>query len=1175
MKFKKIELHGFKSFKDKINLGFDHPITAIVGPNGSGKSNIADAIRWVLGEQSAKSLRGNKMEDIIFAGTEKIKPVNVARVSISFDNEDHWLPVDFKEVSIERRVYRNGDSNYYINQGKCKMKDIKELFLDTGVGKDGYSIIGQGRVDSILNSKSEDRREIFEEASGISKLKYKKLESLKKLDRTKANMKTVQEILTLKNTELVYLKKEADKAYKGIELQKKLREKEIDLAKSDIHELKKVKDRNELEWLKSTDELNSLIEQRSEVTNGLNNVRDELDELKIILESQDIEMQKLKLEIQENQSNLVLNKEKEKNTKENLERIIKSLEIIETEIVQVQDNIERQSRDKKDKKIHLISIQKEYETQKSSYNILKERKNHIQSEYDEILRIYDERKREFDKLTAKKEASQELSEKEEEFILESESKKQNFKEDILQNKRESLALQDHIVKIQNKINIHNEKKIYLEDSLEKDHRKVQEMDALKTSLHIQLKDLMNRVKMQNQIKENFEGYYRQVAIFLKEIQKEKIKDKVHGTLAELINIDDKFEKVIEVLLGANLQSIITQSDQDAKDLVQFLKDRRIGRLTFLPIESIKPKKSTVESKDPDILSIASRVVHCDEQYRGIVEYFLNRTLIVKDMEKAILVKKRNPYHRIATIDADLINTWGSIVGGYKKDSMKGSSIVNRDKEIENLNQNINRKNKEIERLIEDFNSLKSQIASNEKKLVEINSTLENLMDEKESSSRQKELFDIKIEVLLGKEEEFQEYINKRSEHSFSNEDREKLNNLSEKLPLEREDLNLKNDELHALEEEIKEMEIDLYKKDSQNESEKRDYYILENEWNKSKEKLEDLLIRKEEELQGKANFNLQIKDFEIKNNDIENLIHSLGQRYEKSKKENPILKEKRENLEQLKDELSSNLREIEKNIIQFEYKTDNYKKDIQKIEDELTNIKKIIFDEYEERLDECNFDEFVIVDNKKYRKDIKEMKKILYQIGEYRRESIGEYELLNSDIEETNKQKEDLLSTADNLEKIIKNLNINMTKSFQQAFIEINKNFNRIFRILFNGGSASLVIEEEDILNTGIEIIAEPPGKKLQNLNLLSGGERSLTAVALLFAIFENRPSPFCILDEIDAALDEANIYRYTKYLKELSENTQFIMITHRKSTMEIAHVLYGVSMQKEGISNIITLDLK
>lgn len=1177
MKLKKIGLHGFKSFKDKINLEFDHPITAIVGPNGSGKSNIADGIRWVLGEQSAKSLRGTKMEDIIFAGTEKVKPVNVAQVSMTFDNESKWLPLEYKDITIERRVYRNGESNYYLNKSKCKLKDIRELFLDTGIGKDGYSIIGQGRIDGILNSKSEERREIFEEASGISKLKYKKIESIKKLDKVRENVKTIEELLNVKSAELNYLKKEAQRASKGMSLEKELFAKDKNLALHDISLFQEKKAQYE-KTVKDL-EINLAADRKEKLSadNELESLSVKLSELQEEMEKLEKEIHELEIEKEKLRSNLSLNKEKISFNKSETKRL-------ESEMIRYKENLNNFHEEKKKSlegkstiEDEIKELEEKYKKNKDFLETEKEKENENKSEYNLFVENYNEEFGKYNKLNILKETNNQFALNEERNSSEYLKKAEAMDEEINQFKKKILLFNDNSVILSNKINRSKEKIVYLEEKIDSDPRKLQEAEKLKTNLEISGKDLRNRYNMLIQIKDNYEGYYRQVAVFLKELRNDAaMAEKSLGTLADLIKVENNYEKVIEVLLSGNLQSVITHTDQDAKDLVRFLKEKKIGRLTFLPIESIKAARKKAAVNDEEVLCIASEVVKCDKIYREIIEYFLNRTLIVKDMDTAIRVKKKYPNYRIATIDADLINTWGSIVGGYKKTQNKGVSIVNRENELENLKASMDNKSEEFEKVRQQISKLAEGIQNNQEEYDNTLSLLEDKKKEQDNIHRQKEFFDTQIEILAVKKEELNKYLDRQKENIFTEEHEAELQIL-EKSVLEnskrKEEMTAR---LDSQREKINSLEMEIYKIDNLMESKKRDLNINENALSKIEERMTQEKKLLEENHSNLLEINQLVEKLNKENVIIEENLEKADQLYLNKIEDSPSIKEQHKIFAEDRERIIRISGSLDKKIIKMEYDLKTASEKVEEKKSSIMNEKNRIKEEYGEEID----DEEVFVSDETLsledlRKEIKSMKKSLFQIGEYRKESIPEYEKELADFENITNQKKDLIDTTINLEKIIQGLDSTMKANFIENFRIINENFNRIFKVLFNGGAASLIIDESDVLTAGIEIVAEPPGKKLQNLNLLSGGERSLTAVALLFAIFENHPSPFCILDEIDAALDEANIFRYTKYLKELSKYTQFIMITHRKSTMEIADVLYGVSMQKEGISNVITLDLK
>ena len=1175
MSFQKIEIQGFKSFKEKVVLKFTQDITGIVGPNGSGKSNISDAIKWVLGEQSAKSLRGSKMEDVIFAGTEKISPVNVAKVSMVFDNKSKWLPIDYSEVVIERRVYRTGESNYYINKSKCKLRDIKELFLDTGVGTDGYSIIGQGRIDSILNSKSDERREIFEEASGIAKLKYKKEESLKKLDRARENVRQIEELLKTRRTELYYLKKEATKAKKGASLTEELFIKDRDYTCNKFHSF--------------STKMNHLIADQNIKVKANNENLDQLKKLNLEYKHTQEKLLKIEKEIEEIEHKYGHIEKNISTTSSNIEIFkerIKSLESQKIHLKELSTDQENRLFETQKELDEFLAEEKELYLRVESLNNEYQKKNHDLDQLDsQILNLKEKFRKKESQYILKKEQYQELlaqKNADKHITLKQEHQKEEYnkKSDVIKREIHSVEKEFQTVLHQTENFTKDLEEIQVEkEKTEKELREFLEIVEKnyddRTKLQVQIQDVENRLLFLNQVKENYEGYYYQVAEFFKKIKNSNLNKNVVGSLASLIHIKDGYEKVIEILLGGNLQSIVVHTNKEAKELVQFLKDEKIGRLTFLPIEEIRPRYYTQDIQDSSILCKANEVILCKDGSQGIIDYFLNRTLIVKNMEDALQAKRNYKNYRIATIDGDVINTWGSVVGGYKKSNLKGSSLLNRDKDIQKLENKSKELNFSWIEMNKNIDLGKSQIENLKKQLYQYEKQMEALEATKNESKNNSFSLEHKLEILNTRLEELRNYYSGRFYEGFTKENEMELKSLEEILPESKEELVIIEKEINLLTEKFNEDKLTHHKLDNDLQLEKRNLLLLENQKYKlmdQKESLESILNKGKEDY---STTKKELVEYQKKIIKLSKELKSLEEGALKFEKLNPSIKKERTVLLEKKEELLRQLQESKEFDMELKYELKSLEDKISNFSDKKESLCQYFSDEYQLDLEKQSYDKIDDMETmERIKKEVATIKKDLFKIGDFDLSAIERYEEESTSLREIEKQQEDLLDTANNLEKIIRSLNITMKDTFSDSIQKINKNFSRIFNILFSGGKASLVLDEDNILESNIDILAEPPGKKLQNLNLLSGGERSLTAVALLFAIFENRPSPFCVLDEIDAALDEANIHRYTSYLKSLSNQTQFIMITHRKTTMEIADVLYGVSMEKEGISSVLTLAL-
>ncbi len=1161
MGLKSVEIQGFKSFKDKIKLNFDNPITAIVGPNGSGKSNISDAILWVLGEQSAKNLRGNKMQDVIFAGTQKEKAVNFAQVSITFEN-DLWKDIDYQEITVTRRVFRTGESEYYINKNQVRLKDVKELFLNTGIGKEGYSVIGQGKIDEILSSKSEDRRELFEEASGISKQKYIKEQSVKKLEQTNENLLRIEDILVSQIDRLKYLEKESSKAKKGMVLEEQLKEMEIQKAILDIEKLSitlsDVIDKKEINDQSLIEIKSKLVEyenKRNELLENINKIDIDV-ELKIS-SLNDIKSQKIK-----NESDIQLNDERLKNSKSELERLTEENENSSLEVKNLITKIDnvRKTIEDSEKKIEEINSNLEtyniddFENELNIKKQLSEKKsedlNRLQSIYTQHIiekssrdAIEKERLKEISEIRKYKEESELKLNRLEEELRNYETIISDFDKSLrdLNNDKEQIY------------SIINEKEEYLLNLRDK-------LSSLKEE------SITNKNKylfLKNTI-DNHEGYNFTVQNFFKKLNN-KLHEKVIGTLGDLISVDKKYEKSVDAIMSSAFQNIIVRNENDGKELINFLKINKIGRLTFLPLNKIKPRNLNYVN-DNLVLGHLNQFIKSDEKYRDIIDYFAQKTLVTENMDDAISVSSRYKNFRIVTLDGDIINSWGSMVGGYKKTSnysiLSTKNSLNTAKSIyENCVNEYNTLKKSYDENIDIIDKNKCDLEI----IVDKIGKLRNEIDDSNSNIKDKQF---EIKYLKSNINDF----NLKLDTNTSQTEVDDLQETDLKNQINELECDLKtiNVEIEKLQEKYNSDKMNMISLKSEYSSNKRDLNIFNNQLNDAiirKDYLEDNIksnsIKIDEINKNISQYTINRNDIESKTVDYDDVISKL----------NSEILDMKSSLNDFKASLSSieqSIYDSNASVQKTEINNNSLIEKALNTTEKLNNIKIDINELYDINIDTIDSNP----DIKISQKEINKITNDLRNIGSFSVDSIQEYESVKREFDFMTKNKNDLIESREDIMSAINKLNREMKEVFTNKFEEINTKFVAIFKQLFNGGYASLKLTEDDVLNSGIEITAQPPGKKLQSLNLLSGGERSLTAVALLFAIFETRPSSFCILDEIDAALDEINIKRYKEYLIKFKEKTQFIIITHRKSTMEIANILYGISMEKDGISKMIKLDV-
>ena len=1181
MYLKRLELQGFKSFADKTVLEFMPGITSVIGPNGSGKSNISDAIRWVLGEQSMKSLRGSKSLDIIFAGTQNRKSLGFAEASLVFDNTDGSLPIEYTEVTVTRKIYRSGETGYYINKVPCRLKDVLELFMDTGIGKDGYSIIGQGKIDEILSNKSEDRRHIFEEAAGIVKYRVRKAESEKKLEHTKLNLLRINDILAEIETNIEPLKIQAEKAKKYLNLREELKNIEIGLFLYNIEKYKK--------------ELEDIVKDEEIYKNQCNDEEGRLERIKALKEELKSEIDHITESIEE-MSNLGFESKKEiemlnsdinvsntriENNKQNKERFEKEIEELTARIQELEEEKKQKEEKKENLKQNREKFAKELEEKEKELAEITKKLSSKELEMEEHKKTVEEN-------TDKKYELQ-ASISEQDINYQNYQKRQtqiknemtgNISElDSTRMKKEEIAKEFYEIESKrNKILTDLE-----EVSKEKQEadRKIKDFDSKINMLSGEKRIKESKLKFLIETEKEKEGYIKSVKTLLKDCETTKELGKgMHGVLANIIEVPEEYQTAIEMCLGSSLQNIVTENEEDAKRLIEHLRKNNLGRASFLPISSVKGKKlDRIKGKNTGIIGIASDLIQYSKKFENIILNLLGRTVIVQDMETAIRVAKDNGYSfRIITVEGDVINPSGAITGGSV--AKKTVNILGRGREIEKLQ-------KEIKKLEE-------QIQKLEKEKETYQESIEHVLEK--ASTFEKELQETEITYATGKEK-----INSIEENITRVETRlNKLKEESKKLEEQKQE-SMKNkadfqEKIQAINEENEKLkkiitEFAELNKDNQKYVDDLNFDITNlkisvSSFDESETSIEEIQERIHSEIESTnrsiENKKKQIEQIIQDNFDLEKAIEEIKEKIEKIKEEvknsgSKIeeLKEKRiqknEKLAEQEQEINSKLKIIE------DLKAQMVKVDVKKtkLEEDINGIINKMWEEYE--LTPNNVVDYRKPENIQLtQKKVKDMRNQIKELGSVNVDSIEEYKNLKDRYDFMCEQRVDLESTMAKLRKIISDMTSIMKEQFKEKFEMINKNFAEVFRELFGGGTASLRLEDKDnILECGIEITVQPPGKKLQNMMLLSGGEKAFTAIALLFAILKINPAPFCVLDEIEAALDDVNVYRYAEYLKKFSKNTQFLVITHRKGTMEAADTVYGITMEENGISKLLSMKLK
>lgn len=1184
MYLKKVDIQGFKSFAEKTDVEFKSRVTAIVGPNGSGKSNIADAIRWVLGEQSVKSLRGNKMEDIIFSGTEKRKALGFSEVTITFDNSSGKIPIDYREVAVTRRMFRSGESEYYINKNSCRLKDIRELFMDTGIGKEGYSIIGQGKIDEILSNKPEDRRNIFEEAAGIVKYKSRKHDALRKLEKTENNLTRIADLLNEIKSQRDTLEVEAEKATKFQHLYGQLRDLDVSIS---VQEINKQKNQLEVSQIKR----NTLMEEKEIVDEEEKNLdlvysstKDELNSL----ESQIDEKRTLKMEsiqtFERNKNRVQVISEKELYLNKEKSRLTEEIKIHRENLVD-DDNffLETNSQIQKlnttknalDNEFKNLTEEKEILNQEIMYleNAINQKKEELMESHSNLS----DKKSQGNTIISFNES---ISRRLENLNLE---KDRLQLEERRVNQRET----DLVKVLEMRSKDVDDSRLSLEN-IESRYNEIQEkisfVDTELRKINISIEKNNSTINLYKSMENEYEGYFNSVKSILKAVEADKgLKDGYIGLVAELFTVDKKYLKAIDIALGGASQNIVVEDDHAAKGLIGYLKRNNKGRATFLPLNTVTSYSLSLSEKDKrdfNLFGYGSDLISFDTKYSNIFSNLLGRTIIAYDMDNALKYSKKYGFKtRIVTLDGEVVNPGGSLTGGSI--SNQNISILNRKHNLRELEEllNVQKKEKEeylkeLSQLVEDSEEKKFQIVNTrgylteiEKIIVDINYEIKNL------KSEQQRLLD----EIAKKEAELNSLLDEKSSlqgQSLSIENEyekllEETSHLRNEINSMQTQLDGMKEKRSFLEESITEIRVKI--NHIENRITEAEIKISSFEEDKKNSSLE--IIDKSHQI---SSIDMELNEIVEEKSKLVKLIEKQEVSEENEANELKLLTKKREVLRNDFYNLQDRLKTITQRNSKLDRELNKLEVDLEKSNLIIENNLEKLQEEYQISLEDAMKFQDIVTNMKEAKSQINILKSEIRELGNVNVAAIEEFKSINQRYEFLSTQINDLNIAKEDIQKVVKDMERKMRIQFRKSFDEINEKFTQTFSILFSGGKARLEIDEdEDILTAGIEIMAQPPGKKLQSLTLLSGGEKSLTAVALLFAILKTKPSPFCILDEIDAALDEANISRYTNYLKTFDDNTQFVLITHRKTTMEIADILYGVTMEEEGVSRLISLKLK
>ncbi|WP_270279618.1 chromosome segregation protein SMC [Vagococcus bubulae] len=1180
MYLKRIEIAGFKSFAERTIIEFNEGLTAIVGPNGSGKSNITEAIRWVLGEQSAKSLRGGKMPDVIFAGSSSRYPLNIAEVTLVLDNEDHFLPIEYSEVSVTRRLTRDGESDFFINKQRCRLKDVISLFMDSGLGRDSFSIISQGKVEEIFNSKPEERRAIFEEAAGVLKYKNRKKQAEKHLGETDDNLSRVQDIIYELEIQLAPLKKQSDNAKQYLALKETLSEQDISMTTHLIEETKEKWEKNKeqlrqkkqalearesekitleetLEQLKSEQAtLEQMLDNHQQRLLDYSTQYEQLETQKRVLE----EKQKFSVQTKESQQKTLRDLDTQKDLlrreidtlKQDEQELIKEKQAIQKDIHRMREALVQYSKSAKEQLDDMRSDYLEYMQQQSHVN---NELKHLEKQYSQETNKQSREVNDYDHLVSmikEKQASLES------LIEEYDIKKANvvtYLEDYQQKRQIKEQLSTQLQKLNTQL-----------------------MDALRILQQAQAKQ-----KSLKELQDNYAGFYQGVRAVLKDKQQFP---GVVGAVAELIDIPETYQLALETALGTSVQHIVTTDDQSAREAISYLKKQRLGRATFLPLTTVKARFIRQDVLDrishmPGFIGVASELVSYDETVSAVMKNLLGLTIVADSLDSATHIAKQiNFQYRVVSLDGDVMNPGGSMTGGMSK---KGQSMhwFSQSKELQEIE-------KQLSQMTTLYQQKEAEVSHIKEELIVVDEALEKLRQLGEDARLTEQKLSAQVSLLtqditqLEKEKKVLEYeqgeltqfltLYQQDKERYELEQKEltkKIAELDKKMTdvdqLEATNLEKKEELTQSLAKKEAELAVVKEKISQLNEKQKERMERLD----VADKKMSDMLQETQSNEQDSSHFHEEEERIAIEMGSVSNKREDVLTRITEAKTQ--------------REHYTASIKEQEKLV-------EKNRQDIQVLvsqkteldinqgtcDNQLDSLLTYLQEEYSLTFEAAKERSFMIEDVANVSQNIRELKIKVADLGPVNISAIAQHDDILERYDFLTSQRDDLNLAKDELKETMDEMDMLVMKQFHEVFCDIREEFRQVFPKMFGGGHADLILSDEtDLLHTGIDIVAQPPGKKLQQLSLLSGGERALTAIALLFSIIQARPIPFCILDEVEAALDEANVTRFGNYLRHFGDATQFIVITHRKGTMESAKVLYGVTMQESGVSKIVSVHLE
>ncbi len=1179
MYLKSIEVQGFKSFANKITFQFHNGITGIVGPNGSGKSNVADAVRWVLGEQRVKQLRGASMQDVIFSGTENRKPLSYAYVAITLDNADHQLAIDFDEVTVARRIYRSGESEYLINGSPCRLKDVNELFYDTGIGKEGYSIIGQGQIDKILSGKPEERRELFDEAAGIVKFKRRKAAAQTKLENEKQNLVRVNDILSELEKQIGPLERQSEVAKVYLRKKEELKTLDVNVFLLENNRLREQLKQVEEKYSLASGELSETGEKYEGIKEEYERIQAEIESLEAAIEQArntvtDTGLMRGKLEGEMNVLKEQINSAKGSETHLSNRRTA-----LEEEIASKEKDKEGILNEKSATDSQVQEIVATAEAEKAKLDEIQtkiaELNNAIEAGKNTIIGELNQR------ATIKSKMGRFDTMMEQVNI-----RKAELNSRLLRAKSDEAAREENLKKLEAEFEAVTEElrkmteqeaatELELGDIREALAKKDSKLRETQSAYHME----KSKLEALSNLTERYEGYGGSV----KKVMEQKEKNPgIIGVVADIIKVEKKYETAIETALGGNIQNIVTDDEETAKKMIRFLKENKLGRATFLPLTSITNPQ---EFKNPESLSekgvigMADELVNIDNKYRNVAKAMLGRIVVVDNVDNAVKIARKYDYGiRMVTLEGELLVPGGAISGGAFKNN---SNLLGRRREIDELE-------KSVKKLLAVIDEVNRDIDETKSKRNKMRMELEALKTDIQKKSIEQNTARLNISQARERMEEEGE-----TKASLKLEEQEIEGKIFE-IKNEKESTQRELADSEALEKSTQEQIVQFQNELEEQRKQETEASALVSEWEMKVEKMRQTqgfkqanVDRIDEEI-GRSRAELaEIMDaleenrrtVEQKKQNIEEIEKTIAASYDAQNESEGKLKEsmtrreelsaKQKNFFQSREEMSEKMAALDKEVYRL-----NAQKE--KLEENLETQINYMWDEYEITLsDAAAIRDESMTDLSSMKREISSLKDQIKKLGDVNVNAIEDYKNLMERYTFMKNQHDDLVEAEKTLEGIIQELDTAMRKQFAEKFAEINREFDKVFKELFGGGKGTLeLMEDEDILEAGIRIIAQPPGKKLQNMMQLSGGEKALTAISLLFAIQNLKPSPFCLLDEIEAALDDSNVGRFAKYLHKLTKNTQFIVITHRRGTMEQVDRLYGITMQEKGVSTLVSVNL-